>query len=357
MLPDELFTELVEAASLAPSADNMQPWKFRKRDNSIEVFWATERVLPADVAFMFSWVSIGAAIQNIVTEAGGKGLKASVRYKPSCSDDRLAAVIDFEPGSAGQGKKLSKYIKLRNTNRNPFDTTSLEPSLMEILSGSMAGFDANIHWTTSAADFKLMASMDAKSSYIRLEHKPLHDELFDILRFTKKDVENKRFGLTFESLGVPRFAVIFARQLQYWSVTRIVSKLGFGKMVARQLSEKLKKTGALCLITSRKRTPTGYMEAGRAMEQLWLTATSEKLSIHPYGVLPQYLTKIETEPETFLPKYIDVLEKHRAPFFSIFPDAANEFPAIILRIGKTNIAPVRSDVRLSTSQIIIDSNE
>jgi hypothetical protein len=37
-------------------------------------------------------------------------------------------------------------------------------------------------------------------------------------------------------------------------------------------------------------------------------------------------------------KYVDVLKKHRAPFFSIFPGAAIEFPAIVLRIGKTDIA-------------------
>jgi len=197
-----------------------------------------------------------------------------------------------------------------------------------------------------------MAKMDANSSFIRLEHKPLHDELFEILRFTRKQVETTRYGLDFVSLEIPSFAVIFARQLQHWSVQKVVSRLGIGHIVAKQLSLKLHKAGALCLITAIKRDPAGYMEAGRAMEQLWLAATAEGLSIHPYGVLPQYLTKVEVEPETFLPMYVDIIKSHREPFYSIFPGAKNEYPAIVLRVGRTDKLSARSNIRLRLQQII-----
>jgi nitroreductase len=197
-----------------------------------------------------------------------------------------------------------------------------------------------------------MASMDANSTYIRLEHKPLHDELFAILRFTHKEIEAIRYGLTFESLEVPSFAVFFARQLQYWSVNRAISRLGFGRLIAKQLSNKLRKAGALCLVTAHRCDQIAYMEAGRAMEQLWLAATAEGLSIQPYGVLPQYLTKVGIEPETFLPKYAVIIKSHREPFFSIFPEAKNEYPAIMLRVGRADKQSARSNIRLWPDRII-----
>jgi hypothetical protein len=353
ILTDNTFSELIGAASLAPSADNMQPWEFRKQGETIEVFCAKPRILPTDVMAMFAWVAIGAAIQNIVIAAAGKGLVASVDYNSPEKDFERAAVIRFTEGETRN--RLEKYIALRTTNRCPFDAVPLEEPLLVNLKKYTEGLDGNIHWTTNPADFNYMASMDARSSYIRLSHKPLHDELFDILRFTKKDIEATRFGLTFESLEVPKFAVAFARQLKYWSVNRVVSRLGFDRLIARQLSVKLKKAGALCLITARRCDPVAYMEAGRTMEQFWLAATSEGLSVQPYGVLPQYLTKAEIEPETFLPAYLEVIRSHREPFYSIFTSARGEFPAIVLRIGKAEKQSARSNIRLLPNQIIRSS--
>jgi nitroreductase len=350
MLTDQIFTELIKAASLAPSADNMQPWEFRKQDDAIEVFCAKPRVLPTDVIGMFGWIAVGAAIQNIVITAASSGLVATVEYNTLEQINELAAVIKFSLGISEN--HLAEWISRRSTNRSPYEASPLSQELISKFTKAVQGLNGGIHWTTSASDLDRMAVMDANSTYIRLEHKPLHDELFDILRFTKKDIEATRFGLTFESLEVPRFAVFFARQLQYWSVNRAISKLGFGRLVAKQLSNKLRKAGALCLITAERRDPVAYMEAGRAMEQLWLAATAEGLSIQPYGVLPQYLTKVDIEPETFLPKYVTAIKNHHEPFFSIFPEAKNEYPAIVLRLGRAWKQSARSDIRLSSELII-----
>jgi len=356
MLNDTIFNELIRKAALAPSADNMQPWEFRKRNDTIEVYHAVSRTLPNDVMNMFTWISIGAAIQNIVIAASEYDLDACVNYASSNEKLNPIAIISFNKGK--EKLSLAEYINLRSTNRKPFTNAQIAADVIETLNQLVQSFNANIHWTTSATDFGRLAYMDAHSSYIRLEHKPLHDELFSILRFTSKDIEKTCFGLTFESLGVPKYAVLFAKLLKYWSVNQIVSNMGIGRLVAKQLSDKLKATGGICLITATGQNNVSYMEAGRAMEQIWLTATAVGLSVQPYGVLPQYLTKIKVEPETFLPKYITALEKHIKPFYEIFPQAASEFPAIVLRVGYADKQSARSDIRLGINQIIkiFDSN-
>jgi hypothetical protein len=306
-------------------------------------------MLPTDVGGMFSWVGLGAAIQNILLKAAANGMIGEIEYKEETNTNLPVAIIKFKEGD--KNGELAKWIPDRYTNRSPYDPLPLNPESILLLSESIKGFDTNSYWITSAEDLKQMAFMDAHSSYIRLEHKPLHDELFDILRFTKTEIEGTRYGLTFESLEVPPMAIFFARKLQNWYINKLISRLGIGKLVAKQLSNKLKAAGAICLLTIPSKSPISYMKAGQAMEKLWLTATSAGLSVQPYGVLPQYLTKTAVEPETFLPKYLKIIEQHRKRFYSIFTEAEAEFPVIVLRIGKANKDSVRNRVRLAPEEI------
>lgn len=348
MLTDSIFTDLVAKASLAPSADNMQPWAFCKANNSIEVYCVNLRMLPTDVMGMFTWISIGAAIQNIVLAASSYNLTADVSYK---ENGETAAIITFTNNA--KKSHLVDSINRRTTNRAAFESESIDDKLIKELDKSITGFDAKLFWTKSAKDLKKMANFDAHLSYIRLEHKPLHDELFEILRFNNKQNESLRFGLNFESLGVPKFAVSFAKLLQYWSINKIVSSLGVGRLVAKQLSNKLKKNGCICLITTLGRNRVCYMESGRALQNFWLTATSLGLSAQPYGVIPQYFTKNDVEPETFLAKYNNAINSIKEPFYNIFQGAENEFPSIVLRIGWAKKQSARSEVRLAPNQITI----
>lgn len=348
MLTDSIFTDLVAKASFAPSADNMQPWAFRKVNNSIEVYCVNSRMLPTDVIGMFTWISIGAAIQNIVLAASAYNLKANVSYKEI---GEIAAIITFTNNA--KKSHLVDSINRRTTNRAAFKSELIDDKLIKELDKSITGFDAKLFWTKSSKNFKKMAYLDAHLSYIRLEHKPLHDELFEILRFSRRQNESKRFGLSFESLGVPKFAVSFAKLLQYWSINKIVSSLGVGRLVAKQLSNKLKKNGGICLITTSDRNRVCYMEAGRALQNLWLNATSLGLSIQPYGVIPQYFTKNEIETETFLAKYNIAINRIKEPFYNIFQGAENEFPSIVLRMGWAKKQSARSEVRLAPKQLTV----
>jgi len=82
MLSAELFERLVEAASWAPSADNMQAWELGQRGDEIDVFPVPARLLPTDCLGMFGWIGVGAALENMVLAAAREGLRASVEYEP-----------------------------------------------------------------------------------------------------------------------------------------------------------------------------------------------------------------------------------------------------------------------------------
>lgn len=344
MITEELYKQLLEAASLAPSADNMQPWRFQYEQNHILAFYERARALPTDTLDMFGFISLGAAIQNMVIYAENLGLKASVTYMSSEKGDPITK-IEFEKDEISNN--LAQYIPSRKTNRAPFEVErKIKDDTLSLLKQSISNFDISLQTTCSPEHFSVIANLDAHSSYIRLEYRPFHDELFEVLRFSKKENEKFRYGLTFESIEVPGFAISFAKFLKYHFFNDLVSQLGFGKLVAFNLSRKLKKTGCLCLLSCNNQKPQDYIEGGRALEQLWLTCTKLGVSVQPYGVLPQYLTKLKVEPKFFKEKYIKILKNHQKQIVPIFSDFENKSPAILLRIGYSEKESKRSSIRI-----------
>ena len=350
ILTNGTFQKLIYSASLASSADNMQPWEFKKSDDSIEVHCAKSRLLPTDIFNMFTWISIGAAIQNIVISAEANNLVSFIDYNPSITIDNLIVRIRFLRSYCNN--YLEKWLAKRMSNRNPYLPKPLTQEIISKLSENVMQFNSKIYWTTSFFDFAILSKLDANSSYIRLEHKPFHDELFDILRFSKKELEKVRYGLCFDDINVPRTASIVAKYLSNWTINKVVSNLGLSRLVAKNLSVKLRKTGAICLLTVQKSNPQSYIEAGRAMQQLWLAATAQGLSVQPYGVLPQYFTRLLFAPESFTPEHLGTIQKNKEIFYSVFPEAENEYPAIVLRIGISKKQKNKSMIRLNTDRII-----
>ncbi|WP_028708523.1 nitroreductase family protein [Propionicicella superfundia] len=347
MIPDGLFADLIAAARRAPSPDNMQAWVFARAGDAIEARLEPSRVLPTDVNAMFAWVGLGAAVENLVIAARHAGRDPEV--EPGALGRDTPVIVRL--GRAGEGDALASVLHERRTDRGAFEDRPLDTGIVAALTGAAAGLAAGVHWAAGRGALDRMATMDAASTYIRLEHRPLHDELFEILRFTRHDIETTGFGLEFEALGVPGVLVWMGRLMRHAPVVGLVSRLGIGRLVARRLADRLRHAGALCLVTARRADAAGYVEAGRAMERIWLAATARGLAVQPHGVMPQYLTKAAVEPETF-GRYAEVIRAQQDDFDAVFPAAVGEHPAIVLRIGWASEATARRSVRLPADRLI-----
>ena len=89
-----VLEELVHAASLAPSPDNNQPWRFEQNDEGeLLLLHDRTRVLPSDVDDMFSRIALGAALENLCLAAGRHGWRALVRHPADDEPNPLDALI------------------------------------------------------------------------------------------------------------------------------------------------------------------------------------------------------------------------------------------------------------------------
>jgi nitroreductase len=120
----EQVREVVEAATLAPSVHNTQPWRFGWDGAVLSVHEDPSRGLPVlDPEGRERLLSCGAAILNARLTLSYLGRGATVTLLPDDADPALLAVIEVGgPRAADEGERaLALEIPRRHTDRGVFD--------------------------------------------------------------------------------------------------------------------------------------------------------------------------------------------------------------------------------------------
>ncbi|GAA3874142.1 nitroreductase family protein [Saccharothrix violaceirubra] len=122
LTPDQT-TDVLRAATLAPSVHNTQPWRFRLRPDRIELYPDLSRRLPAtDPDDRELDLSCGAALFNLRLALRGHGVKPLVTLLPGSEAPGAAATIRLGGHRAldPETAELLDAIPHRRTNRKPF---------------------------------------------------------------------------------------------------------------------------------------------------------------------------------------------------------------------------------------------
>lgn len=121
----------LDAAVLAPSTHNTQPWLFRCTPAGIELLADPDRALPvADPDRRELLLSCGAALFNLRTAIHALGTNATTTLLPRRTEPGVLAVV--RPISARRPDprlvRLALAIPHRHTNRAPFSAAAVPPS-------------------------------------------------------------------------------------------------------------------------------------------------------------------------------------------------------------------------------------
>jgi nitroreductase len=119
---DEDLRRAAEAAILAPSLHNSQPWQFRLADGGIDVLRDPDRQLAvADSAGWAVRIACGAATMNARLALAAAGTPAEVALRPYRSDDVIARLTPGPPRPPSSlEERLFRAIPHRRSNRRPF---------------------------------------------------------------------------------------------------------------------------------------------------------------------------------------------------------------------------------------------
>jgi nitroreductase len=287
------YKKLVEAAILAPTPDNNQPWRFAVQDARLLVYVDRSRALPSDVNGMFDLMGLGAAVENACIAAREHGFEPKVELADCRAEDlghpsHPAAAISFSPG--GQPDPLYPYIATRCTCRTLYSKKPLPAEdLARMSKAAKQAGEVHVDWVTDRPRINELARLLAASDLIRFEYEPFHNELFRQLRFTAREAEQTRDGLDVRTLELPIGAAWLLHKLRFWSRMRKIHQLGLGRLLTVPSAVAVRRSGAIGLLSVDQPEAGVFLQGGMAFQRLWLAATSLDLAVQPLGSLPIFL--------------------------------------------------------------------
>jgi nitroreductase len=280
MLDSERLKKILNAACQAPSGGNSQPWHFELFDQGINVIAEPEKdnkIL--NYHNRGSWIANGAVIENIAIASTHLGYKTEIQLFPESKRPNLVATIKLR-ATAPQNEQLYESIFRRRTNRRAYEENSLLTTQKSAILKSSERFVGELRLIEDKENIKALADASSIGDLLMFENKELHNLFFQELIWTKKEENRKKAGLYIKTLEINRIQQATLKILGKWPLMRLFNKFGFARIgIARENAAKYARTAAIgAIITGDK--DEDFVNAGRMVQRIWLTATSLNLNMH-----------------------------------------------------------------------------
>ncbi len=361
IIPDkDIIKQLVSAAAAAPSTGNDQPWKWLYKKGVLCLFHDEFRSFSfGDFQKTASFISFGAAYENLFIHAVNLGLEPYYTLFPDSSTEKLVAAIRFKALQPKPEikliKPLDKAIFRRHTNRlmAPRSTVSEDILLrLKTLSESVPG--AKLKYFTAEADLRGLAMIIGACDKIRLLNPDGHyDFVHREMRWSDEDAELTRDGIDIQTLGLGHSLMAAMGVIRSEKVIHAVKELGGGNALGMLAMRTVSTASALCLISIPGYTLKNFFEGGRSMERFWLEATNLNLAIHPL-ISPLYLFSriLQGNGEGLEEKNIQELRILREQFNKITGSDNNDSEVFLAKIAIAE-EPVLKAHRLALEDILV----
>ena len=279
---------ILVAGNNAPSGENCQPWHFVVHGTTIEVHLLPERDQSA-----YAWgqrashIANGTAIENMVIAASAERYRAEVQYFPNPSDEWHIATVVLTKDSTIELDPLASFISKRISNRKPYKKDPLTGEERKALANAAAhGEYGKFVLVETPEEVSCLGRVGSTNEKMMLANHSLHSFFFSHVSWTKEEDEKKKIGFYIKTLELPPPAEKMFKLFSHWSVMRVLARLGFNRLIAKQNAATNASASAIGALVIDRTEPLDFVKIGRTIERLWLSATSLGLSIQPLtGVL------------------------------------------------------------------------
>jgi nitroreductase len=347
--PNPCIARLLEAARLAPSADNSQPWQLRVRDGGLRVEYDDARAGaqgfgPRDPATL---LAMGALIETVLAAADEMDLALTVVTSPGDGQPPWYLDARLDDAAAGCAEPPREHpLWRRHTNRFGSHATALPGALTAALAAMSArdlaaGADsasARVRVIEHPSRVRAAADLVRRGSRLRFRVRELHEWLTASLRLTPRAAAGGD-GLDAATLDLPPGGGRLLALTSDWQRMRRLNRLGLYRLLAAADSAPVAKAPALVLISGAADGPSA-LAAGRLLAQVWHRLQDAGIACHPYYVISDMITRLRDGrlPDALLPE----AEALRTDSARVLRLAPGEQPYLLLRAGEPRRDPPRS---------------
>ncbi|GAB3461326.1 hypothetical protein GCM10027321_21850 [Massilia terrae] len=353
-MPSGALREILELARWAPSGDNTQVWRFEVlgADRVLVHAWDTRADTVYDLDGHPSQISMGALLETMAIAASAQGLRTDVQRRLDSPQERPVFDVRLLPDPALVPSPLVDAITRRTVQRRPMSAKPLSTAQKQSLEAAV-GPGYAIAWLESFGERMRAARLMFNNARLRLTM----PEAFEVhRRIIHWGVERSPDRVPDQALGVDAATLRLMKWAMHsWRRMSGVNR-ALGTWAPRMQMDFI--PGVACaahFVLKARRAPQGiddWVEAGRAVQRLWLTLTHLGLFMQP-EMTPLIFTKYVRERRAFtqaaqLHGLAEQLERESSAL--VFTDALT--PVYMGRIG-TGPAPRARSERLPLEQLLV----
>jgi len=301
MTSDEKLRRILDLSRWAPSGDNTQPWRFEilAPMQAVVHGFDTREHCVYDLDGHPSQIAIGALLETMAIAASQFGWQLNASRRQESTQRQLVFDLQFHADPTLTTDPLIGSIEKRTVQRRAMSTRPLSHKQIQAFEEAV-GPNFSLVWKQGFKSKLSTALLLFKSAKLRLTL----PEAFEVHRsviewnsqFSNNKIPDQALGSDALTTRVMRFA------MHSWERVNFLNRFMAGTWAPRLQLDLI--PGIACaahfLMVARKtpQTMDDYIEAGRAMQRLWLTVTQMGLSMQP-EITPLVFARYAREGRTF----------------------------------------------------------
>ncbi|MBP6898878.1 MAG: molybdopterin biosynthesis protein MoeY [Burkholderiaceae bacterium] len=301
MITADPVREVLEFARWSPSGDNTQPWRFERTGPlSFRIHGHdTREHCVYDLDGRPSQISIGAMVETAAIAASRHGLSLNVRHDERSPETQPRLEVDLTPDSATQPSPWLAAVPRRSVNRFPYTTQPLS-ALQKRAMQDAAGDGWTLRWYESMTARWAWARYLWRNAGLRLtlpEAFETHRNIIDWhARWSNIRLPDQALGASAATLKLMRWAMVSWDRIAFmnrWMGGTLTPRLEMDLLPALRC--------AAHFVLAAERPPQylmDYVNAGRAIQRVWLCATTLGL-VHQPAVTPLVFSRYVREGRRF----------------------------------------------------------
>lgn len=301
MLKASPIRQILDTARWAPSGDNTQPWRFEILDETRFVIhgFDTRDHCVYDLDGRPSQISLGALIETLCVAASAFGFRPEYQRRMDAPDTRPTFDVTLKADASVTLSKLLSAIPLRSVQRRPFSLRRLSPEEKFALEQTLeTGY--RLVWLEGAAAKWRTALLMFANAKLRLTTEEAYRVHRDIIHWGRRYSPDR---VPDQALGVDRLtAKLMQWIMRDWGRVRFFNRFLAGTWAPRIQMDLV--PSLMCgahFVLLRETPPTSvddFVDAGRVVQRLWLTATSLGL-LHQPELTPLIFSRYVRDHRTF----------------------------------------------------------
>lgn len=352
--------KILEYGRWAPSGDNMQTWRFQIIDESHFLIHAhdTRDHCVYDLQGHASQIAVGALLESLIIAASHYQYELTYQIKETDSVDRMMIEVSLIQNKSLESQALFDYLPKRSVQRRALKTIALTTSEKQELQASL-GEGYSVQWHEGFGARWRLAKMLFMNGKLRLtlpEAFATHSQVIEWdAQYSKDKIPDQAVGLDPVAVKMMRWA------LKSWERVKFLNTYFAGTLMPRlqlDLIPALACAGHFIIKSDViVQSPGQFIEAGRAVQRFWLTATALGLQLQP-EMTPLIFSSYHREHLEFTEQkqLMPLTNQIATQFQGLFSDTDPASAVFMGRIGQGEAAKARS-LRLSVEELLINEND